>query len=350
MTPSRFFKIDGLNMKKPVLYLAQRIGFLCLLLWGIITIAFILTRALGTPVYLLVGQQADKEIIESLIKSMGLDRPLYEQYFRYFWSVLHGNLGISRYTFRPVTQELSQRLPATLELVLAAMVLITIIGILLGISAAVYNNTLFDRCVQAFCQFGASVPLFWLGLILIYIFFYLFKLAPAPLGRIRPGLSLPKTITGFLLVDAVLLGDRECFLAALKQIMLPAVTLALGSLPATIRIVYLTILDILNTPYINTARAYSIPRWRILFVYALRNALVPISTVLAMTFGYLLSNTVFVEAVFAWPGIGNYAITAMYTMDYDPIIAVTIVATLGYGLAYLLNDIFALIVDPRVRR
>ena len=164
-------------------YLMKRLGAVLLVLFGISSVTFLVTRVLGNPVYLLVGHQQSPEIVDNMVRRMGLDRPLYEQYLGYLWSVLHGDLGISRYTFRPVVDDIALRLPATLELVLFAMALVVLVGIPLGILAAVRRGSWWDHSAQAIAQLGASVPNFWLGLLFIYFLFFLIPVFPPPLGR-----------------------------------------------------------------------------------------------------------------------------------------------------------------------
>jgi peptide/nickel transport system permease protein len=318
-------------------------------LFGISSITFLVTRVLGNPVYLLVGHQQSPEIVDNLIRRIGLDRPLHEQYSRYLWSVLHGDLGVSRYTFRPVLDDIALRLPATLELVLFAMVLIILLGIPLGILAAVRRGTWWDHAVQALSQLGASVPNFWLGLLLIYFLFFLVPAFPPPLGRLDdPGQS-PAPLTGLLLLDSLWAGDFARFFSALKHLILPGVTLAAGAVPATIKITRDSLIQILTSDFIRTPLAYGLNKRTVYFRYALKNTLVPMTTVLAMTMGFLMSGTVLVETVYSWPGLGMYAVTAMSHFDYEPIIAVVLISALFYAAAYLIADLLHFIIDPRLR-
>jgi peptide/nickel transport system permease protein len=330
-------------------YLLKRLGSVCLVLFGISSITFLVTRVLGNPVYLLVGHQQSPEIVNNLIQRMGLDRPLYQQYFRYMWSLLHGDLGISRYTFRPVLDDIALRLPATLELVLFAMVLVILLGIPLGILAAVRRGSWWDHAVQAVSQLGASVPNFWLGLLLIYFLFFLVPLFPPPLGRLDDPGQAPATVTGLLLLDSLWAATFHTFSSALRHLVLPGVTLAAGAVPATINITRDSLVQILASDFIRTPRAYGVEKRTVYFRYALKNALVPVTTVLAMTTGFLMSGTVLVETVYSWPGLGLYAVTAMDHFDYEPIIAVVLISALFYAAAYLVADVLHFIIDPRFR-
>lgn len=330
-------------------YLLKRLGAVFLVLFGISSITFLVTRVLGNPVYLLVGHQKSPEILSNMIHRMGLDRPLYEQYFRYLWSVAHGDLGVSRYTFRPVLDDIALRLPATLELVTASMALIILAGIPLGILAARKEGTWLDDLVRALSQLGASVPNFWLGLLLIYFLFYMVPVFPPPLGRLDDLGEAPPAVTGLLLVDSLLAGDLRIFLSALRHLAMPAVTLAAGSVPATIQITRDSLIQILSSDFIRTPLAYGLDRKIVYSRYALKNTLVPVTTVLAMSMGFLMSSTVLVETVYAWPGLGLYAVTAMSHFDYEPIVAVVLLSALFYALAYLVADLLHFAIDPRLR-
>jgi len=332
------------------MYLVRRMAGLTLVLVGAATTTFIVTRLIGNPVYLLVGQQTSPEIVNNLIHEMGLDRPLYVQYFRYLASVAQGNLGISRYTHRLVLDDLALRLPATLELVALALVMIVIVGFPLGVFAAMRRDGWIDRAAGALSQIGSSLPNFWVGLVLIYLGFYLFSIFPAPLGRLEEGIAPPARLTGLLLLDSVLAGDRVAFASALRHLLLPAMALALGSLPPTVQIVRNSFAEALSSDFMRTARAYGLGGTRTFYKYGLKNILVPASTVLAMTFGFLMSGTVLVETVFSWPGLGLYAVDSMVHFDYEPIIGVVLLSALFYALAYFVSDLVHFAVDPRIRR
>lgn len=330
-------------------YLLKRLGAVLLVLFGISSVTFLVTRVLGNPVYLLVGHQQSPEIVHNMIQRMGLDRPLHEQYLGYLWSVLHGDLGVSRYTFRPVVDDIALRLPATLELVLFAMALIVLVGIPLGILSAVRRGSWWDHSVQAVAQLGASVPNFWFGLLLIYFLFFLLPAFPPPLGRLDDPGQAPPVLTGLLLVDSLWAGSFHNFISALGHLVLPGLTLAAGAVPATIKITRDSLIQILTGDYIRTPLAYGVDRRTVYFRYALKNALVPVTTVLAMTMGFLMSGTVLVETVFSWPGLGLYAVTAMNHFDYEPIIAVVLISAVFYAAAYLIADLLHFMIDPRLR-
>jgi peptide/nickel transport system permease protein len=336
-------------MTESLKYLIRCLAAMALVLLGVASITFVVTRLLGNPVYLLVGQRADQEIIDNMIHRMGLDRPLTEQYVRYLGTIMTGDLGTSRVTQRAVWFEIQLRLPATLELVLAAMLLIILVAIPLGVIAAARPGGVVDRGSQIVAQLGVSVPSFWVGLIFVYLFFFRLPWFPAPLGRLGPTLSPPPTLSGLFTVDSLLTGNWALFWSALHHLALPAITLALASAPSTYQITRTTLLQILRSEYVRTARAYGLPSRAIYLRYALKNVVVPVVTMLAMTFGYLMSSTVLVETVFTWPGLGLFAVTSMQQLDYEPILGVVFLSALFYVLAYLAADLIAFAIDPRIR-
>jgi ABC-type dipeptide/oligopeptide/nickel transport system permease component len=330
-------------------YLVRRLGAAFITLLGVCTITFVMVRVIGNPVYLLVGQQTSQEIVDAMTRSMGLDQPIWVQYGQYLAHLASGDLGVSRATFRPVADDVLLRLPATLELVLAAMVIVVAVALPLGIAAATRRGGIVDRLAQLLAQVGASIPGFWFGLLLIYVFFAQLQLLPAPLGRLDRFDIPPPRVTGLHTVDSLLAGDLPVFLSALSHLVLPAATLALAAIPASLLITRNSLIGVLDSQYIRTARAFGLDPRTINVRYAARNILVPLITVLAMTFGFLMSGTVLVEVIYAWPGIGFYAVTAMNQSDYDPIQAVVLLGAIFYIGAYLVGDILSAAIDPRIR-
>lgn len=335
-------------LKESATYLVKRLAAILLVLLGVATITFFVTRLLGNPVYLLVGQQVNKEIIDNLMHQMGLDRPMPEQYLRYLDAVIHGDFGISRVTQRPVLVEIQLRLPATLELVTAAMVLIVLGGITLGVISAARPGGIGDRVGSFITRLGISIPDFWIGLILVFVFYYLLNWAPAPLGRLSADVAGPAKLTGLLVLDSLAARNWAALGSAVGHLALPAITLALVASPSTIQITRNTLIQILSSDYIRTARAYGMPARTIYLRYALKNIIVPVITMLAMTFGFLMSSTVLVETVFNWPGVGLYAVNSMHQLDYEPILGVVFLSALFYALAYLVADLVTFAIDPRI--
>jgi peptide/nickel transport system permease protein len=315
---------------------------------GVMTVTFVVVRLVGNPVYLLVGQQSSPEIISALTKSMGLDKPIWEQYLGYLMAAVQGDFGISRATYRPVSSEILTRLPATVELVVAAMIVAAVVAVPIGVLAGARPGGASDRLSQTLVHVGISLPPFWVGLVLVFLFFAVLHVLPAPLGQLDPSVTTPPRMTGLVTIDSLIAGDLDAFVSAIRHLLLPGVTLALVAIPATVQITRTTLVQVFTSDYIRTARAVGLSRRTIYGRYALKNALVPMLTVLAMTFGYLISSTVLVEVIFSWPGIGLYAVTAMSQFDYEPVVGVVIVAAAAYVVAYLVADVLSATIDPRI--
>jgi peptide/nickel transport system permease protein len=318
-------------------------------LFGVATVTFIVTRLLGTPVALLVGNTATEAAIKEARHNLGLDQALYVQYGHFLTQLVHGDLGSSTHTFNPVRADIGQRLPVTFELVAAAMILAILIGVTLGAVSAFSKRRGPDIVGQTVAQVSMSMPSFWLGLILVYIFFVKLNALPAPLGQLDSGITAPPSVTGILVLDSLLAANMTALRSALAHLALPAITLSLVAVPAILQITRNTFLEILKSDYIRTARAYGLSLRTILFRYVLRNAIAPIATVIAMSFGFLMSGTVLIETVFAWPGLGLYAVDSLNSQDYQPIIALVLLSALFYAGSYLLADIVSSIADPRIR-
>lgn len=322
---------------------------IAVVLFVVATITFFVTRLLGTPVALLVGNTQTKAAIRSVRQKLGLNDPLYLQYWHFFTRTIQGDFGNSTHTFNPVSTDIAERLPITFELVAAAMVLAVIIGGSLGILSAFSRSRVIDIVGQTISQVAMSIPTFWLGLILVLIFFAKFNMLPAPLGQLDTGITPPKTITGILVIDSLLAGDMSALRSALEHLLLPAITLSFVSVPSILQITRNTYLEILKSDHIRTARAYGLRSRTILYSYVLRNAIAPISVVIAMSFGFQMSGTVLVETVFSWPGLGLYAVDSLNSQDYQPIIALVLLGALFYAGSYLLSDIISAVADPRIR-
>jgi peptide/nickel transport system permease protein len=280
---------------------------------------------------------------------MGLDQPLYVQYGRYMTGLLHGDLGESSSTGRPVLVDFMQRLPATLELTLASLLLALLVGVPLGVLSAVHRDTAIDHFGRVFSVAGVAMPSFWSGLILIYIFFYLLGLAPAPLGRLGPGIMSPTSVTGLYVVDSLITGNWRALESSLAQIALPSFTLAISVMAPLARMVRAAMLEILETDYIKAAWAAGLPRRLIIYGDALRNAVIPVVTALGVVFGFLMAGNAVVESVFGWPGIGNYAVKALILKDSGPIQSFVLFVALMYILVNFMVDLIYGLADPRIR-
>jgi peptide/nickel transport system permease protein len=329
--------------------LALRVGQTIPVIVGVVIISFVLTRALpGDPAAYFAGAAADEESIAQIREQLGLDRPLAAQFFFYVGDLLAGDLGESISTGQPVLADLAQRLPASLELTLSALLISCSVAIPLGVLAATRPGSWVDHLCRVLVTAGVSMPTFFTGVLLIYVFYYLAGLAPSPLGRLDFMYIEPDRITGFYLIDAALAGDRETWLAALEQLVLPACTLALFTLAPIARMTRASMLSALSSDCIRTARAAGLRRRTVLFGYALRNALLPVVTTLGMVFSFTLGANVLVEKVFAWPGIGSYAVEALVASDYAAVQGFVLAMALLFVALNLLIDIAYAAIDPRI--
>jgi peptide/nickel transport system permease protein len=318
-------------------------------IFGIILVTFILTRALpGDPAVYFAGPTADAASIEQVRTALGLDRSLPEQFVRYLGDLATGNLGTSLSTGLPVVEDLWRRLPASLELTFVALVLSIGIALPLGVLAATRPDSWVDHLCRIVVTAGVSLPTFFTGLFLNYIFYYLTGLAPSPLGRLDIFFIAPPGVTGFFLVDSLLAGDLETFWAALKQLILPAITLGIFTLAPLARMTRAAMLQVLSSDFIRTARASGLEPATVLFTYAFRNALLPILTTLGMVFSFMLGANVLVEKVFAWPGIGSYAIEALIASDYAAVQGFVLAMAILYVALNLMIDVAYTLIDPRV--
>jgi len=317
---------------------------------GVVIVTFILTRALpGDPAAYFAGPAATKEAIEQVRVKLGLNNPLPVQFVDYVGSLARGDLGVSLTTGQPVLTEIRTRLPASAELTIAGLIIATAAAIPLGILAALHPGSLVDHACRIVATAGVSLPVFFTGLILVYVFYYLLGWAPAPLGRLDVFFSPPPQVTGFYLIDSVIAGDGELFMASLKQLVLPALTLGIFSLAPIARITRASMLSVLASDFVRTARASGLSGRTVVVTYAFRNAMLPVITTLGMVFSFLLGANVLVEKVFAWPGIGSFAVEALIASDFAPVQGFVLTMAVMYVMLNLAIDILYLIVDPRVR-
>jgi peptide/nickel transport system permease protein len=328
----------------------KRLVFAVPSLIGVVIVTFLLTRALpGDPAAYFAGPAATLESIAQIRSKLGLDRPLPEQFFRYVADVARGDLGTSLTTGQPVTTEIINRLPASAELTLLGLLLSVTIALPLGILAATRQGSLIDHGCRVVTTAGVSLPVFFTGLILIYVFYYLLGWAPAPLGRLDVFFSPPPQVTGFYLIDSLIAGNLETFRAALSQLLLPALTLGIFSLAPIARMTRASMLAVLSSDFVRTARASGLTPYTVTITYAFRNAMLPVVTTLGMVFSFLLGANVLVEKVFAWPGIGSYAVEALIASDFAPVQGFVLTMAVMYVMLNLLIDVLYGIIDPRVR-
>lgn len=316
---------------------------------GILVISFVLTRTLpGDPAVYFAGAMADEESIAEVRAALGLDRGWLEQFFIYTRNLLQGDLGMSLNTGQPVLEELVTRFPASLELTLTGLGLAILVAVPLGILAATRPGSWIDHLCRVLVTAGVSLPTFFTGLFLIYVFYYQLGWAPSPLGRIDILYLPPDHVTGFYLIDSLLAGEAETFTAALRQLILPAVTLALFALAPIARMTRASMLSALGSDYIRTARANGLSGNTILVTYALRNAALPVLTTLGMVFSFLLGANVLVEKVFSWPGIGSFAVEALVASDYAAVQGFVLTTALLFVVVNLIIDVVLTLIDPRV--
>ena len=317
---------------------------------GVIVVSFLLTRVLpGDTAAYFAGPAATPQSIAEIRAKLGLDQPLPTQFARYVGDLAKGNLGNSLTTGQPVVSEIATRLPASAELTLAGLIISLLIAVPLGITAAVRQDSWIDHACRIVSTTGVSLPVFFTGLLLVYAFYFVLGWAPAPLGRLDVFFSAPPHVTGFYLIDSILARDWTTFRAALAQLVLPAATLAIFSLAPIARITRGSMLAVLTSEFVRTARASGLKPKTVIVTYAFRNAMLPVITTLGMVFSFLLGANVLVEKVFAWPGIGSYAVEALLASDFAPVQGFVLTMAVLYVVLNLMIDILYGVIDPRVR-
>lgn len=336
-----------------LLTVAQRLVLALPVLLGVMTITFVATQAIpGDPLATLLPENPTPEQYEQAAREFGIDRPLPEQWLRYVVRTAGGNLGISVRTRAPVANELLPAAAATLELALVAFVLTTALGVGLGVIAAARPNTTLDHALSVFSIAGVAAPIFWIALMLQLLFYGTLNWLPAG-GRLDQLTQLldpfPRR-TGLNLVDAILAGNVPALGDAMIHLTLPAIVLAYRAMGLVMRVTRTAMLEVLDAPYVQTARAFGIRERRLVSFHAFRNALPPILTVLALSFGELLTGSILVETVFNWPGIGLYTYQSIRALDYAGVIGASLLVTVIYVIANLVVDILYPLVDPRLRK
>ncbi|MGG7753517.1 ABC transporter permease [Klebsiella aerogenes] len=328
----------------------QRCWGLILVVAGVCVITFIISHLIpGDPARLLAGDRASDEIVRHIRQQLGLDLPLWQQFARYVDALLHGDLGTSIRTDRPVLEDLKTFFPATLELAFCALLIALVVGIPLGVLSAVYRNRWTDHLVRLMALTGISTPAFWLGLGVIVLFYGKLDWLPGS-GRLDDWFDPPTRVSGFYLLDSLLEGNIEVFFNALQHLILPAATLAFVHLGIVARQIRSAMLEQLNEDYIRTALASGLPKFTIVVRYALPNALIPSITVLGLALGDLLYGAVLTETVFAWPGMGAYVVSSIQALDFPAVMGFAIVVSFAYVLVNLVVDLLYLWIDPRMGR
>jgi peptide/nickel transport system permease protein len=330
------------------LLVRRGVGILAVMV-GVSVITFAISHVIpADPVAAALGDHAREDQIAAFRAEYGLDKPVVEQYLVYADNLLHGNLGLSIRTRRPVADDLRDFFPATLELSLAALVISLLIGIPAGVWSSLTRNRLPDHVVRVFALIGGSLPVFWLGLLLIGLFYNRLGWLPSG-GRIDDFIKPPATITGLYVVDSLLTGNITALTSSLQHLVLPAFTLGYFSTAVISRMTRSSMLEVLQQDYMRTARAKGLRERIVILRHGLRNAMIPTLTVIGVTFGSLLSGAVLTETVFSWPGLGLYATASAISLDFPAVMGITLLAAVVYTLANLIVDLSYYWFDPRIQ-
>ncbi len=333
------------------LYIARRLVLTIPLLVGITLMAFLISHAVpADPVTANLGQKAmsDPEIVAAFRAEWGLDQPTYRQYLTYVTNLVQGDMGMSIKTRRPVIEDLRQRLPATIELATAAILVGVSFGLVFGLLSALRRNHFLDHIVRVVSLLGVSVPVFWLALLALQIFYASLGWAAGP-GRLDVGIEPPPHITGLYTFDAMVAGQWSTMFNAMAHLALPALVLGSYTMGVITRVTRSAMLDVLSQEYMRTAHAKGLAPRVVVVRHALRNALIPIVTVIGFSYGNLLAGTVLTESIFAWPGIGQYAYRASSSLDFQAIMGVSMLIAVIFIIVNLIADVLYFVLDPRLR-
>ena len=330
-------------------FLVRRLGLMAVILLSVSFIVFSSVRLIpGDPAQIMLGERATEESLNRLRQQLGLDQPFITQYGNYVVRIVtQGNLGDSIVTNNPVLQEIKQKFPATIELAFAAMFIALLVGVSTGILAAVYRNSWIDNLSMVTALTGVSMPIFWLGLILMMIFSAYLGWLPLS-GRLSM-ISELEPVTNFYLIDSILARDMFSFVDALKHLILPAVTLATVPTAIIARMTRASMLDVLDQDYVKTAHAKGVSKAKVVLYHALRNASIPITTIAGLQLGLLLSGAVLTETIYAWNGLGSYVVNAVSARDFPVVQGCVLIFAFTFVLVNLLVDLSYFALDPRMR-
>jgi peptide/nickel transport system permease protein len=333
-------------------YVTHRLAMLVIIMIGVLTVTFFVSRVLpGSSVETMLGHRPTQEQIDIAKRELGLDRPLPEQFVMYITDAVTGDFGVSMRTGQPVLADIFDRMTATFELTTIAVLLVVLIGVPLGILSAIRQGAVVDHFSRSIAIAGVALPAFLTGMLLQMLFYGQLDWLPLQ-GRMNSEVLLDYSfdrVTGLYLVDTLLSMQPVAFASALAHLVLPVMTLVLASLPVVTRITRSTMIEALSKDYILTVRAYGMPRMRIWFRYALKATLIPMMTVLGLTYGYMLGGSVVVEYVFDWPGLGGYVVGAILSNDFPAVMGVTLFLAATYLTINLVIDLLYYRVDPRLR-
>ncbi len=329
-------------------YTIRRLFFMLFVVWGVSIATFFLSQVIpGDPALVALGDKATDEMIANFRVKNGLDKPVVTQYFTYTGRLLQGDLGTSLRTGRPIADDLRDFFPGTLELAGAALLIAALIGIPAGVLAALTQNKAPDFIVRLLALLGGATPIYWLAILLLEFLHNKLRLLPGP-GRLDAYLIAPPRVTGFVGIDAILARDWEVFGDSLTHLILPAFVLGAFSAALLARMTRAAMLEVLSQDYIRTARAKGIVQSRVVVKHALRNAFLPVLTVLGGVLGGLLSGAVLTETIFSWPGIGRYTTDAAISLDFPAVMGVTLLAGMAYSMINLITDLMYALFDPRI--
>jgi peptide/nickel transport system permease protein len=332
----------------PLGYIARRLFHLLLIMVGVSVLVFLMLRMIpGDPARLLLGEYANPDELTRLRAQLGLDQSYLTQYAIYLKNLLQGDFGKSVRTGAPIVNEIGVRLLATIELSLAAMLIATILGIAAGVVSSVKQYSIFDYGSMFLALIGVSMPIFWLGLMLIYLLSVKFPILPM-MGRITMGLEAPP-VTGLVVMDTLIAGQLGAFLDSLRHLILPSFTLATIPMAVVARITRSSMLEVLNKDYVRTARAKGLDEMIVILRHALRNAFLPVVTVLGLNLGLLLGGAVLTETIFSWPGLGRYVVDSLMARDYAAVQSCILIFAVVMALINLFVDLVYVILDPRIR-
>ena len=339
----------GINLAR---FILRRAFLQVFVLFGVTIITFFLMFVVpGDPVALLAETggfgPSNLLVIEEFRERWGFDKPAYQQYLTYMGNLVQGDFGTSLVTREPINEQLGRYLPATAELSIVAFLMAIAMSIPAGIAAAVNRNKITDQIVRFFSLFGVSMPIFWLAIILLLIFFFHLGWLPSA-QRFDLARDLPERFTGFHLIDTLVVGNFSGFVSALHHLLLPAFVLAFSIVGLLTRITRTSMLEVLGQEYIRTARAKGLSNRVVLYRHALKNALIPTITILGLAVGGLLSGAVLTETIFAWPGLGRFAVQSILFLDRSAVVGVTLIVAIAYSMANLVVDVLIAVIDPRV--
>lgn len=329
-------------------FILKRIFLMLIVMFGVATIVFFITHIIpADPVGAILGGNAPIERVDEMRHQLGLDKPIPLQFIDYINGLVHADFGISLTSNRPVLTDIINYFPATIELAIASMIFAVVVGVVLGVFSAIYRNKSIDHFSRIFSILGVSMPVFWLGLLLLLLFYYHLDWLPG--GGRNSIFIFPTRITGLVLLDSIISGNWNVFWDGLSHIILPSFVLGYYEAAIVARIMRASMLDILRQDFIRTAKSKGLPKGLVIYRHALKNALIPVVTVIGLSFGSLLSGAVLTETIFSWPGLGRYIVNALLVLDYPAVTGGTLFIAFVYSLANLIVDISYAVLDPRMR-